>query len=335
MIVISTQSQAVKNQRRVPSSRNLQTSQQVTNFAMTLLMGLILVVAVYFAVAKFQTHIPEYEATLKEVCRTSSLPRLQYKGVESFFEYLLNPDKSFCTSWVDFSKEGEAESRVRRDSHYGRYVCANASDDGVGESCLVYYFTVVDDEQFKKDMDKLTCHVHEIVDKLKKEVEESEKSPRRHPWQISEISYDRVLPGGSVKRRRSLKDIVTSLGHVGRKVRFLRADLHGQEWTLLRQVVMNHDIINVHQISIGLHIPLSVNRLTMEERRRYFEDLYQVFKGLACLGYKHVRVEAIETDSSRLVVPEMGGATLPSFYEVHWVKTAPQASGSNDHYVYY
>ncbi|XP_047474060.1 uncharacterized protein LOC125028630 [Penaeus chinensis] len=226
--------------------------------------------------------------------------------------------------------------KVRRDNHYGRYVCANVSNDGEGESCLVYYFTVVDNEQFKKDMDKLTCHVHEIVDKLKKEVEESEKWPRKHPWQISEISYDKVLPGGSVRHRRSLRDIVTSLGHVGRKVRFLRADLLGQEWTLLRQVVTNYNMINVRQISVGLHIPLSVNQLTVEERNRYFGDLFKVFEGLTCLGYKHVRVEGIETARNRLVVPEMGGATLPSFFEVHWVKAAPQTDGSNDsHNVYY
>ncbi|XP_042877555.1 uncharacterized protein LOC122256735 [Penaeus japonicus] len=336
MVMISTQSQSVKPCSPSRSRRTLQSSQQITNFAMTVTMGLILMLGIYFSVAKFQNVPPDFEATLKKVCRTSSLPRLEYKGVESFFEYLLNPDKSFCSSWLDFTRENKTKSRTRRDSQFGRHVCATAGGDEQEETCLVYYFTVVDDAQFKKDMDKLTCHVHAIVDKLKQEVKESEEWPRRHPWQISELSYDRALPGGSIRRRRSLKDIVTSLGHVGRKVMFLRADLRGQEWTLLRQVVTYHNLIDVRQISVGLHVPLSVNKLTMEERKRYFENSFKVFEGLTCLGYKHVRVAAIETDGTRMVVPEMGSVTLPSYYEVHWVKAAPQTSGrSHGHSVYY
>ncbi|KAK7067629.1 hypothetical protein SK128_003992, partial [Halocaridina rubra] len=49
--------------------------------------------------------VTKFEDRLKEVCSNPKLPMLEYRGVQSFFHYLLHPDPDYCYSWVEFGGE--------------------------------------------------------------------------------------------------------------------------------------------------------------------------------------------------------------------------------------
>lgn len=83
-----------------------------------------------------------------------------------------------------------------------------------------------------------------------------------HSWTIAEFPYDHpqtpegeeektgggARSSGVVERRRSLDYIARAMGHTGKQLKFLKSDLEGREWILLRQVINNLRIFDIQQV---------------------------------------------------------------------------------------
>lgn len=271
--------------------------------------------------------VAKFEEKLKEICAEPRLPLLEYRGVESFFNYLLHPDSEYCYSWVEFGGEKipipsqsgmECADEIRK----SKYACFNEEYKMTHDPCLIYSFDKDDDNQFERDMDMFSCEIHAFDPQKVTEAEHVHRTEfwREHAWTIGEFPYDQPQEGGNVQRRRSLDFITTALEHQGREIKLLKSDLEGREWILLRQVVTNSKLLDIKQVAVRLHIPMTVNQMTGESRHEYFAKLYQVFQGLNCAGYKYVLGRPIRYYKGVLKIPEMGNRTFFPAYEVNWVK---------------
>ena len=72
---------------------------------------------------------------------------------------------------------------------------------------------------------------------------------KEHAWTISEMPYDKPEDDGRVQRRRSLDYIVPALGHSGKEIKYLKSDLEGREWILLKQIITHRKLVDVRQVS--------------------------------------------------------------------------------------
>lgn len=271
--------------------------------------------------------VTKFEDKLKEVCANPRLPMLEYRGVESFFQYLTNPDDDHCYSWVEFGGEkipiaSQSEKECTDEVRKTKYICFNEEYEMTLDPCLVYSFAKDADNQFERDMQMFSCEVHAFDHERVTEAEHVQRSEfwREHAWNIAEFPYDKPEEGGSVERRRSLEYITTALSHTGRQIKFLKSDMEGREWILLKQVIANFQNLDVRQIGVRLHIPVTVNQKSGETRHQYFAKLFQVFQGLQCAGYKYVMGRAVRYYKGSLRIPEMGNKTYFPAYEVNWVK---------------
>ncbi|XP_069949553.1 uncharacterized protein [Cherax quadricarinatus] len=271
--------------------------------------------------------VSKFEDKLREACANPLLPMLEYRGVQSFFEYLTKPDDSHCYSWVEFGGEkipipSQSEKECTDEVRKTKYICFNEEYNMTHDPCLVYSFGKDVDNQFERDMELFSCEVHAFDHEKVTEAEHVQRSEfwREHAWNIAAFPYDLPEEGGKVQRRRSLDYIVGALSHGGRQINFLKSDLEGREWILLRQVISSLHLLDVRQIGVRLHIPVDVNKKTGEARHQYFAKLFQVFQGLQCAGYKYVMGRAIRYYKGVVRIPEIGNITYFPAYEVNWAK---------------
>ncbi|XP_066947005.1 uncharacterized protein [Macrobrachium rosenbergii] len=272
---------------------------------------------------------PGFDEKLKEVCQSPALPMLEYRGVQSFFQYLTHPDSDYCYSWVEFGGEkipipSQSERECADEVRKSKYACFNDEYKMTHDPCLIYSFDKDYDNQFERDMDMFSCEVHAFDINKVKEAEHVQRTEfwKEHAWTIGEYPYDKPQDGGGVERRRSLDYITTALKHRNREIKLLKSDMEGREWILLRQIITHSQTIDIKQIAVRLHIPTSVNVMSGESRHEYFGKLFQVFQGLNCAGYKYVLGRPIRYYKGTLRIPEMTNRTFYPAYEVNWVKTS-------------
>ena len=74
-----------------------------------------------------------------------------------------------------------------------------------------------------------------------------------HSWDIAEYPYD--LPpdetpkkDGRPMHRRSLDFITTVLEHKGKEIKYIKSDLQGREWILLKQIVTYQNFADIRQV---------------------------------------------------------------------------------------
>ncbi|KAK3856568.1 hypothetical protein Pcinc_037117 [Petrolisthes cinctipes] len=268
-----------------------------------------------------------FEDKLKEVCVSPRLPPLEYRGVESFFQYLESPDADHCYSWVEFGGEkipipSQSEKECSDEVRKSKYICFNEEYKMTHDPCLVYSFTKDMDNQFERDMQLFSCEVHAFDHEKVSEAEHVKRSEfwMEHAWTISEAPYDKPEKDGSIERRRSIDYITEALGHHQRELKFLKSDLEGREWILLRQVISNIKLLDIQQIGVRLHLPISVNKMSGEARHQYFAKLFKVFQGLQCAGYKYVMGRSVRYYKGFIRIPEMNNKTFYPAYEVNWAK---------------
>ncbi|XP_063873668.1 uncharacterized protein LOC135107579 isoform X1 [Scylla paramamosain] len=267
-----------------------------------------------------------FEDVLKEVCSRPHLPMLEYRGVNSFFEYLTNSDDDHCYSWVEFGGEkipvpSQSEKECADEVRKAKYICFNEEYEMTHDPCLVYSFDKDADSQFERDMQLFSCEVHAFDPERVMEGEHVQRSEfwKEHAWTISEMPYDKPEDDGHVQRRRSLDYVLSALGHLGKEIKYLKSDLEGREWILLKQIIMHHKLADVRQIGVRLHVPTTVNKMSGEARHQYFARLFLVFQGLQCAGYKYVLGRPIRYYKGAIRIPEMNRTFYPA-YEVNWAK---------------
>lgn len=143
--------------------------------------------------------------------------------------------------------EKECVDEVRKT----KYICFNEEYEMTHDPCLVYSFGKDIDSQFERDMNMFSCEVHAFDDERVTEAEHVQRTEfwREHAWNIGEVPYDKPEKEGLLQRRRSLDYIAGALSHTGRQVKFLKSDLEGREWILLRQVITNLHLLDIRQVS--------------------------------------------------------------------------------------
>lgn len=271
--------------------------------------------------------VVKFEDKLREVCASPQLPVLEYRGVQSFFNHLSHPDADHCYSWVEFGGEkipvpSQSEKECADEVRKTKYICFNEEYEMTHDPCLVYSFGKDVDSQFERDMNMFSCEVHAFDHEKVTEAEHVKRTDfwLEHAWNIGEVPYDKPEGDGLLQRRRSLDYIINALSHTGRQVKFLKSDLEGREWILLRQVITHLHLLDIRQIGVRLHVPITVNQMSGEARHQYFAKLFQVFQGLQCAGYKYVLGREIRYYKGALKIPEMGNQTFYPAYEVNWAK---------------
>lgn len=297
-------------------------------WAAALVTAAVLAAAGYMWLVRATTEfaIVSFDEALKELCASPRLPPLEYRGVHSFFEYVLAPDSDYCYSWVEFGGEkipipSQSEKECSDEVRKSKYICFNEEYQMTSDPCLVYSFGKDMDNQFERDMDLFSCEVHAFDPDRVTEAEHVYLSEfwREHAWAISELPYDKPQDG-RVERRRSLQYIVPALGHAGKEIKYIKSDLEGREWILLKQILTHLKLVDVKQIGVRLHIPTTVNKMSGEARHQYFAKLYQVFQGLQCAGYKYVLGRPIRYYKGSLRIPEVANRTFFPAYEINWAK---------------
>ncbi|XP_037801393.1 uncharacterized protein LOC119596297 [Penaeus monodon] len=318
------------------TTQNLKMSPETKSWAMK--KWVLVVVAAALTVSAFVGYLfvsgPEaevystvsFEDRLKELCASPKLPMPEYRGVKSFFDFLTNTDADHCYSWVEFGGEkipipSQSEKDCADEVRKSKYICFNDEYKMTHDPCVIYSFDQDADSQFERDMDMFSCEVHSFdLEKVKHEHVHRTEFWKEHSWTIGEFPYDKPLEDGTFERRRSLDFIAKALGHTGREIKYIKSDLEGREWILLRQIVTHSDLIDIRQAGLRMHIPLSVNQMTGEARHEYFARLFKVFQGMSCAGYKYVLGRPIKYYKGIIKVPEMSNTTFFPAYEINWAK---------------
>ncbi|XP_018019041.1 uncharacterized protein LOC108675533 isoform X1 [Hyalella azteca] len=300
---------------------------------------LLCVGAYYFATRTpgADTHVArDFEKILTEVCRAPKIPIPDYTGVETFFEFLMNPDVNFCYSWIEFGGEklplaSQSEEECNDEVRKAKFMCFNDEFEMNLDPCLVYSFAKDLDSQFERDMHLFSCETH-VFDTQIEEGEHVQRSEfwYEHRWDISEFPYD-LPPGEKLNPaknednsnlptlRRSMDFITTMLNHKGREIKFVKSDLLGREWILLKQIITYHDFADFRQIGLRVHLPPKTRSMSTKERHDTYLQLYQTFQGLSCLGYRYVMSRPIKYYKGGVRVPEMNRTFYPA-YEINFAK---------------
>ncbi|KAL7639585.1 UNVERIFIED_CONTAM: hypothetical protein RMT77_010086 [Armadillidium vulgare] len=275
----------------------------------------------------------DFKRRFEEVCAVPRLLIPEYKGVESFFHYIMNPDNDYCYSWLEFGGEKiiiatQEEKNCMDEIRKTKLICFNQEYNMTKDPCLVYSFTKDADQQFERDMHMFSCYVHVFDSKQINEAEHVKRTEfwMEHAWDISEFPYDKPIfdkensyNEGGIIRRRSLDYIVHTLKHEKKVINYIKSDHEGREWILLKNIIMHSDIVDVHQIGIRIHIPSSVNKMSGIGRHEFFRDLFQIFQGLSCLGYKYVMGRPAKYYKGVINIPEMEKKYFVS-YELNFAK---------------
>ncbi|XP_042872686.1 uncharacterized protein LOC122253541 [Penaeus japonicus] len=268
-----------------------------------------------------------FEDRLKEICASPKLPMPEYRGVQSFYDFLTNPDTDYCYSWIEFGGEkipipSQSDKECADEVRKSKYICFNEEYKMTHDPCLIYSFDQDADTQFEQDMNMFSCEVHSFDSAKVTESEHVHRSEfwKEHAWTIGELPYDKPLDDGKVQRRRSIDFIAKALDHKGKEIKYIKSDLEGREWILLRQIITHSDLMDIRQVGLRLHTPLSVNQMTGEARHEYFSKLFKVFQGMSCAGYKYILGRPIKYYKGTIRVPEMSNSTYFPAYEVNWAK---------------
>ncbi|KAF2353657.1 Methyltransferase domain [Trinorchestia longiramus] len=281
----------------------------------------------------------KFDDVLKKVCRTPKIPLPPYEGVHTFFQFLTNPDVDFCYSWIEFGGEklpisAQSEEECNDEVRKAKFMCFNDEYQMNLDPCLTYSFGKDLDSQFERDMHLFSCETHAFD----VHVEEGEHIKRsqfwhEHRWDIAEFPYD-IPPGeklnpakGEVDTgtptlptlRRSLDFITTMLQHTGREVKFVKSDLVGREWILLKQLITYNHLADFRQIGLRIHLPPKTRTMSREARHEVYSKLYEVLQGLSCIGYRYVLSRPIKYYKGGIRIPEMNRTFYPA-YEVNFAK---------------
>ncbi|XP_076043897.1 uncharacterized protein LOC143026981 [Oratosquilla oratoria] len=270
-----------------------------------------------------------FEEHVAKICATNGRTPMVYEGVKSFFKFIMKPQDDHCYSWIEFGGEkipipSQNENECMDEVRKTKYICFNDEYEMAKDPCLVYSFGMDGDSQFERDMHMFSCEVH-AFDHLRVVGHEHIRRTEfwiEHSWDIANFPYDQPGKNKTIQRR-SLDFIAKTFGHVGKTIKFLKSDLEGREWILLKEIILRHDILNIQQIGVQIHIGTSVNKMSHEKRHEHFRTLFQILQGLTCLGYKYILGRSVNYYRERIVIPEMKNARFFSAYEVNFAKVLP------------
>ncbi|XP_071532793.1 uncharacterized protein [Panulirus ornatus] len=292
-------------------------NQSLLTGAMTVLLFVVLVLAGFYSFhhkphsrAVYSNSYDDFlgdshfQEWIRQMCSTPLLPPLEYRGLRSLSQYLLSPDHSQCLTWVRLGQLIPKICRVREKEVDGqikeKYVCANDSAKaGANQSCIIYHFTVGGRTTHPKTLDPLTCVVHSFS-YGKEAVQNACVEVLGVPIQPHHVS------GTRSSRHHALGGSTSPLHHdQGWGLKFLTTgDLQGYEWSLLRLMMTNHDLLDVGQLSVLLHLPVIADRPHSQKELDYFRQLFQVFEGLTCAGYRLVRSRPLICQEGVLISKE-------------------------------
>ncbi|KAG7155619.1 Methyltransferase-like protein 24-like 8 [Homarus americanus] len=168
--------------------------------------------------------------------------------------------------------------------------------------CLIYSFGVGNDFSFDERMQDFGCEVHSF---------DHDQDHENYDYRVGPFVFfhkARIgINNGYISycernsslcefplRYQTMADIRRSLGHDTRRVNYLKMDIEGQEWKVIRQVLLHtHVLDTVSQLSLEVHLD-DLRDTTLEGQRAAIADYLAVVRGLTALGFKLITYEENE-----------------------------------------
>ncbi|XP_050734550.1 uncharacterized protein LOC127007497 isoform X2 [Eriocheir sinensis] len=206
-------------------------------------------------------------------------------------------------------------------------VCLDEGAGVVPRDCLVYSFGVGNDFTFDTHMQDLGCEVHAFDHDNDHEIYDHRLGPTAffHKTRIgAETGYTRfcdAIACNPLIHYLALADITKSLGHQGRRLAYLKMDIEGEEWTVLRQILSHPPatatLAATSQLSLEIHLDLNGNK-TVVEKREQISSYLSVLSSLSSLGFRLVNHEENELNPQS---EEIDGTLLRLYSEILFINT--------------
>jgi hypothetical protein len=160
-------------------------------------------------------------------------------SLQQFFHGLLTVDKSVCSEFKRFGREGDG----------GYQVCMREPFIPKPKSCLVYSFGINNDWSFDEDFSNYGCAVHSFDPSI-------HQLDHIHPPNISFHNlglWDRDFVNKAGWSMKSLSSIINQLKHDKISIDVLKSDVEGAEWPLIRDLTSSE--FSIRQLVIEIHTP--------------------------------------------------------------------------------
>lgn len=283
------------------------------------------------------------QEALSRVC-TEPQSSLRYEGVHSFFQYLEEPPQPLCPPTVktlggrtdedhgDNKNETSVSYEVEGEGAQLPYACLFEDRKSLQEPCVAYSFASSVQNEVAEYAKSLGCLHHVFSEEASgigrsseaAEASISEEDPKYpnevtgHPRDLrtSGVKRNRSFPEGEAGQHQPLEAMASSIRTSGQKIQLLNINVKGQEWPILTQIVLFHDLIDIPQVIARIHLPDEISTMSDVEMHSYFSGLHQIVRGLDCLGYGVVSSQPLVSE-----VMEIGSRRYPMALQVSWLKT--------------
>ncbi|XP_076069683.1 putative methyltransferase-like protein 24 [Oratosquilla oratoria] len=200
----------------------------------------------------------------------------------------------------------------------------------LNQKCLLYSFGVGMDSTFEVGMVVFhrlcTVFLFDDDDEHREEFSTSKMSRRMHFEAVrlgptNAVQYTHFMEGEikeDVYRYMTYDTIRENLGHRNTTIHYLKVDIEGFEWDVFRQILQNHSLDGVLQISMEIHLKeLLKEELSKGEVSALIAEYYKTLQLLAKSGFELVYVQ------DNILFPcvmSVDGVSFNGCKDTHWLR---------------
>ncbi|KAK7085154.1 hypothetical protein SK128_002836 [Halocaridina rubra] len=193
--------------------------------------------------------------------------------------------------------------------------------------CIVYSFGVGNDFSFDKRMQDYGCEVHSFDHDDDHEVYDYRQGPN-HFFHKSRIGvktgyykacedYQHRMECDPVIRYQTMRDIRRMLRHEATRVDYLKIDIEGSEWLVLKDIIYNSTVLeSAKQLAFEIHMD-GLHNATLEDKNAALVKYLDVFYLLNQQGFE---MAAYEPNGMNPEYEEIDGFKLSLYAEVLLLK---------------
>ncbi|KAK8732640.1 hypothetical protein OTU49_006861 [Cherax quadricarinatus] len=197
-----------------------------------------------------------------------------------------------------------------------KWACLDSPVAPPPSNCLVYSFGINFEWSFDDAMASYGCEVYSFDPTM--DMKEHKRSPNITFLKLGIGNSARNFSRGKVD---TLGGIIKKLGHVGRRIDYLKLDIEGMEVETLEEVFKNQPelLTNVTHLGVEIH-PGKYNGANTTQPTNIFNRLWKTFQYLGCLEFQLLYWAYNPYPSYSM----WKGIKQSCCYEIVWVRPPPR-----------
>ena len=195
-------------------------------------------------------------------------------------------------------------------------------DDGMlppGGPCLVYSFGVRDDLSFETEMVQFGCTVHAFDPTVRLNTTGVPDGLHVHYIGVDGRTWTHRA-GGNEFQLMTLNDLVRHLGHEGRRIDYVKLDVEGSEWSILRDQLGARDSVlrRVPQFTLEFHLLFPHGTLSADPGKKLTLRADDAARFLRTV--RRLEAAGFRMLESRPDYGKFAGTGISLLYETTWMR---------------